>query len=72
MRHLICRRKNHRGEPHPSSIRLRPVSFRYMLLLAQTPGELVMREIIYRCLWPGEINYEGTRAQSVFELSVEC
>ena len=31
-----------------------------MLLLAQIPGELVMREIIYRCLWPGEINYEGT------------
>jgi DNA-binding winged helix-turn-helix (wHTH) protein len=39
---------------------LRPVSFSYMLLLAKTPGELVMREIIYRCLWPGEINYEGT------------
>jgi hypothetical protein len=39
---------------------LRPASFSYMLLLAQTPGELVMREIIYRCLWPGEINYEGT------------
>ncbi len=31
-----------------------------MLLLAQTPRELVMREIIYRCLWPGEINFEGT------------
>jgi hypothetical protein len=39
---------------------LRPVSFSYMLLLAQTPRKLVMREIIYRCLWPGEINFEGT------------
>jgi len=46
----------YRGVPVP----LRPVSFSYMLLLAQTPGELVMREIIYRRLWPGEINYEGT------------
>jgi DNA-binding winged helix-turn-helix (wHTH) protein len=31
-----------------------------MLLLAQTPRELVMREIIYRGLWPGEINFDGT------------
>ncbi len=46
----------YRGVP----VLLRPVSFSYMLLLAQTPGELVMREIIYRCLWPGEINFEGT------------
>ncbi len=46
----------YRGVP----IRLRPVSFSYMLLLAQSSGELVMREVIYRCLWPGEINYEGT------------
>ena len=47
----------YRGVPVPQ----RPVSFSYMLLLAQTPGELVMREIIYRCLWPGEINFEGTK-----------
>jgi len=46
----------YRGVPVP----LRPVSFTYMLLLAQSPGELVMREVIYRCLWPGEINFEGT------------
>lgn len=46
----------YRGVP----VLLRPVSFSYMLLLAQTPRELVMREIIYRCLWPGEINFEGT------------
>ena len=46
----------YRGVP----VLLRPASFSYMLLLAQTHGELVMREIIYRCLWPGEINYEGT------------
>jgi DNA-binding winged helix-turn-helix (wHTH) protein len=46
----------YRGVPVP----LRPVSFSYMLLLAQSPGELVLREVIYRCLWPGEINFEGT------------
>jgi len=46
----------YRGIP----VALRPVSFSYMLLLAQSPGELVMREVIYRCLWPGEINFEGT------------
>lgn len=46
----------YRGVP----VALRPVSFTYMLLLAQSPGELVMREVIYRCLWPGEINFEGT------------
>ena len=46
----------YRGVP----VFLRPASFCYMLLLAQSPGELVMREIIYRCLWPGEINFEGT------------
>jgi hypothetical protein len=39
---------------------LRPVSFSYMLLLARSPGELVTRKVIYRCLWPGEINFEGT------------
>lgn len=39
---------------------LRPVSFSYMLLLAQTPGQWVLREIIYRHLWPGEMNFEGT------------
>lgn len=46
----------YRGVPVP----LRPVSFGYMLLLAQCPGELVTREVIYGCLWPGEINFEGT------------
>ena len=46
----------YRGVPVP----LRPVSFSYMLLLAQSPGELVLREVIYRFLWPGEINFEGT------------
>ena len=46
----------YRGVPVP----LRPVSFSYMLLLAQSPGDLVLREVIYRCLWPGEINFEGT------------
>lgn len=46
----------YRGIPVP----LRPVSFRYMLLLAQSPGEVVPREEIYRYLWPGELDYEGT------------
>lgn len=39
---------------------LRPASFSYMLLLAQQPGELVPRDVIYSCLWPGEMNFEGT------------
>ena len=39
---------------------LRPVSFSYMLLLAQRPGELIPRDVIYRRLWPGEMNFEGT------------
>ena len=46
----------YRGVPVP----LRPVSFSYMLLLAQSPREVVPREEIYRCLWPGELDYEGT------------
>ena len=46
----------YRGVP----VLLRPVSFSYMLLLAQTPRELVMRERSISCLWPGEINFEGT------------
>jgi DNA-binding winged helix-turn-helix (wHTH) protein len=39
---------------------LRPVSFSYLLLLAQTPREFVMREEIYSRLWPGEMDFEGT------------
>lgn len=46
----------YRGIPVP----LRPASFSYMLLLAHRPGELVLRDAIYRCLWPGEMNFEGT------------
>lgn len=46
----------YRGIP----ILLRPASFSYVLLLARTPGQFVMREIIYRHLWPGEMNYEGS------------
>ena len=45
----------YRGIP----ILLRPVSFSYMLLLAQTPREVVPREEIYSRLWPGELDYEG-------------
>lgn len=46
----------YRGVPVP----LRPVSFSYMLLLAQCPKEVVPREEIYSRLWPGELDYEGT------------
>jgi hypothetical protein len=42
------------------SILLRPASFSYVLILARTPGQFVMRERIYRHLWPGEMNYEGS------------
>jgi len=46
----------YRGIP----ILLRPVSFVYILLLARTPGQFVLRERIYERLWPGEMNYEGS------------
>jgi DNA-binding winged helix-turn-helix (wHTH) protein len=46
----------YRGVP----VMLRPVSFSYLLLLAQNPKEFVMREEIYNHLWPGEMDYEGT------------
>ena len=46
----------YRGVP----VMLRPVSFSYLLLLAQPPREFVMREEIYSRLWPGELDYEGT------------
>lgn len=46
----------YRGVP----VMLRPVSFSYLFLLAQTPMEFVMREEIYNHLWPGEMDYEGT------------
>ncbi len=46
----------YRGIP----ILLRPASFSYVLLLARTPGQFVMRERIYQHLWPGEMNYEGS------------
>jgi len=46
----------YRGVP----VMLRPVSFSYLFLLAQTPREFVMREEIYSHLWPGEMDFEGT------------
>jgi DNA-binding winged helix-turn-helix (wHTH) protein len=46
----------YRGVP----VMLRPISFSYLLLLAQTPSEFVMREVIYNRLWPGEMDYEGS------------
>jgi DNA-binding winged helix-turn-helix (wHTH) protein len=41
-------------------VMLRPISFSYLLLLAQTPSEFVMRDVIYNRLWPGEMDYEGS------------
>jgi len=46
----------YRGVP----VMLRPVSFSYLLLLAQPPREFVMREEIYSRLWPGEMDFEGS------------
>ncbi|MDA8126598.1 MAG: helix-turn-helix domain-containing protein [Deltaproteobacteria bacterium] len=42
------------------SLPLRPLSFRYLFLLAQSPGEFVKRAAIYAQLWPGEMNFAGT------------
>jgi hypothetical protein len=42
------------------SVMLRPISFSYLLLLAQTPEKYVRRETIFQHLWPDEANYEGT------------
>ena len=42
------------------SVMLRPISFSYLLLLAQTPEKYVRRETIYQHLWPDMANYEGT------------
>lgn len=39
---------------------LRPITFRYLFLLAQSPGKFVTRTAIYNQLWPGEMNYEGS------------
>lgn len=46
----------YRGIP----ILLRPVSFSCVHILARTPGQFVLRERIYRHLWPGEMNYDGS------------
>jgi hypothetical protein len=45
----------YRGVP----VMLRPVSFSYLFLLAQTPREFVMRGEIYSHLWPGEMDFDG-------------
>lgn len=41
-------------------ITLSPSSFRYLFLLALSPGQFVTRATIYNHLWPGEMNYQGT------------
>jgi len=46
----------YRGIP----IKLQPVCFSYLSLLAKKPKQIVARDEIYRRLWPGPMNYEGS------------
>jgi DNA-binding winged helix-turn-helix (wHTH) protein len=46
----------YRGIP----IKLQPACFHYLLLLAEKPKQIVARDEIYRCLWPGPMNYDGS------------
>jgi len=46
----------YRGLP----IKLQPSCFHYLLLLAEKPKQIVARDEIYRRLWPGPMNYDGT------------
>lgn len=41
-------------------VTLRPISFTFLFLLTQSPGQFVMRSTIYNQLWPGEMDYEGS------------
>jgi len=41
-------------------IKLQPACFQCILILANSPKNIVAREEIYRCLWPGDANYSGT------------
>jgi DNA-binding winged helix-turn-helix (wHTH) protein len=46
----------YRGIP----IKLQPVCFHYLLLLAEKPKQIVTRDEIYHRLWPGPMNYDGS------------
>ncbi len=41
-------------------IKLQPACFHYLLLLAAKPKQIVARDEIYRRLWPGPMNYDGS------------
>lgn len=41
-------------------IRLQPACFNCVLILAENAGQVVLRDEIYKRLWPGEMNYDGT------------
>ena len=46
----------YRGIP----IKLQPACFTYLSLLAEKPKQIVARDEIYRRLWPGPMNYDGS------------
>jgi len=46
----------YRGHP----VKLQPACFHYLLLLAEKPKQIVMRDEIYHRLWPGPMNYDGS------------
>ncbi len=46
----------YRGVP----IKLQPASFQYLLILAEKPKQIAARDEIYRRLWPGTMNYDGS------------
>ncbi|HOH73709.1 MAG TPA: DEAD/DEAH box helicase [Syntrophales bacterium] len=46
----------YRGVP----IKLQPVCFSYLSLLAEKPKQIVVRDEIYRRLWPGPMKYDGS------------
>ena len=39
---------------------LQPACFHYLLLLTEKPKQIVTRDEIYRRLWPGPMNYDGS------------
>lgn len=41
-------------------IKLQPAGFQYLLILAERPKQVVARDEIYRRLWPGDMNYDGS------------
>jgi len=40
-------------------IKLQPSCFQCLLILARNPRQIVARDKIYHCLWPGDMNYTG-------------